>query len=235
MEYPKPVLVIGSLKDGYSFFEEFVRKGNEFIYRGVQSEAYFLTPSVGRIMGPDGNPLKVADEKRLLSSFRKRAYPFIKEHGQDDLTLLTIGQHHGLPTRLLDWTANPLMALYFAVEFDFSKEDKTKYSCLYILDIKHNKIQLQEQLKPFEISEVKRFIPYHWDTRITAQEGHFTIHNEPNEPWSGDGNLQRVFIHRSVRKDIKGLLDKFGVNASTVYPDLDGIAQYVKWLKSNGH
>lgn len=233
MEYPKPSITITSLQDVFSFLHEFVKKEYQYTYRGVGSEHHYLIPSVGRIRSVNNKVLTVDEEKKILESFRKRAFPFLKDMVHDLLTLLTIGQHHGLPTRLLDWTPNPLMALYFAVEFE---TDEQNQSCVYVLDVSKKQIRAEKEIKdPFNIIKVERFIPYHWDTRITAQAGQFTIHPNPAEPWDGDGNLKRVLISPKIRKEVKGLLDKFGINAATVYPDLDGVAKHVKWMKSNVH
>lgn len=149
------------------------------------------------------------------------------------MELLAIGQHHGLPTRFLDWTKNPLIAIYFAVEESFEDIDITEFSKIYIHKAL-SKVRLNSVFDPFEIDTVERFVPKHWDNRIIAQEGLFTVHNKPYEPWEPE-ELDSVLIHKDIRKAIKTTLNRFGINAGTVYPDLDGLTKHIKWVRSNIH
>src|SRR5438067_2937656 len=94
-----------------------VYDGDTVIFRGVRDSAFALVPKVGR---PElrlrGDLLET--EVELLRLFKQRALPYLKTIPRDDWEWLAIAQHHGLATRLLDWTRNPLVAAYFAVEGD---------------------------------------------------------------------------------------------------------------------
>jgi hypothetical protein len=229
------VMKIFTIDDFYIFLKTHTETSENLIYRGVKRDDFELTPSVGRIRRKDGSQLTSDDENRLLKVFKHRAFQFIKDYINDDLELLSIAQHHGLPTRLLDWTKNPLIAVYFAVEEAFKDEDllKTEFSCIYIHTPK-TKANLDSTFNPFEVDSVRRYIPKYWDARIIGQNGLFTVHNKPYEPWRPDG-LRKILIHYGIRKEIKITLNRFGINPSTIYPDLDGIAKHVKWLRSNEH
>ena len=117
------------------------------IYRGVSNVEYKLVTTLGRVN------LKQSDnfegvEKRTLRVFKERAIPFISTMPSNDWEWLALAQHHGLPTRLLDWARNPLVALYFSVRND-NNNDR---SAIYVLHQKgQNTIDIERHKKPFEM------------------------------------------------------------------------------------
>ncbi|MCX2482844.1 FRG domain-containing protein [Pedobacter sp. MR2016-24] len=229
------MMKLKTIDDFYDFLKTQTETTDNSIYRGVRNSTFNLTPSIGRLKDKNGQNLTVKEEKRLFDVFKHRAYPFIRDYKDDDLELLSIGQHHGLPTSLLDWSKNPLIATYFAVEEVFTKDDQklSDYSCVYIFK-PTGLVTLSETYDPFLIKNVRRYVPKHWDQRIIAQGGLFTIHNSPYEPWE-PADLKKIQIHKSLRNQIKTTLNRFGIHPGTVYPDLDGIAKHIKWLRSNEH
>ncbi len=225
---------ICSICDFYRFLEDYCQKPYKMIFRGVRSSKYKLIPSIGRIQRK-GQNVDVEEEKLSLKIFKHRSYPFTKEFHHDNLELLSIAQHHGMPTRLLDWTKNPLVSVYFAVEnpLDEAKLKLSEYSAVYVY--KTTRLaKLDSTFDPFRVQHVERFVPKHWNARITSQGGSFTVHPEPHKAWKPK-KLEIVKIHHCIRNPIKKILDKLGVNAGTIYPGLDGIAQHVKWLRSDNH
>jgi hypothetical protein len=83
---------------------------SSFAFRGVSENAWALETSLMRL----GGPIDLL-EKHLLRNFRKYAHSHIVD--RDSLWYwLTFAQHHGLPTRLLDWTYSPYVALHFATD-----------------------------------------------------------------------------------------------------------------------
>jgi len=83
----------------------------DFFFRGVSRAERELVPRVGR--HPEKcTPELVADaEIELIKKFKRRSRPFLPE-AVTEWELLAIMQHHGVPTRLLDWTRNPLVAFF---------------------------------------------------------------------------------------------------------------------------
>ena len=88
-----------------------------FAYRGVSVERYPLTNSLTRL----GTPYPTM-ERNLLKQFKKYAHRHIVER-DTEWHWLSIAQHHGLPTRLLDWTYSPLVALHFVTN-ELAEYDK---------------------------------------------------------------------------------------------------------------
>lgn len=109
-----------------------------YVFRGL-SQDYALEPSVNRLGHDD--PIKLRNiEHRLVDSFRKYA------HGHADAErsiwhLISLAQHHGLPTRLLDWTYSPFVAMHFAT---CSSAQMDKKGVIWCVD----RWQLQAWLPP---------------------------------------------------------------------------------------
>src|SRR4051812_49396847 len=81
------------------------------IFRGVAKSSYKLVPSLGRQASKTPEDL-LKFEYVLLLEFRRRALPYLKVVPSSDLDWTFLAQHYGIPTRLLDWTTNPLVAMY---------------------------------------------------------------------------------------------------------------------------
>src|SRR6478735_9007124 len=80
-----------------------------WVFRG-QSQGWSLKPSIGRI-----DPYRPETEVLILNEFKRAAPQFLDRAAlQNPWDLLAAAQHHGLPTRLIDWTTNALVAAYFA-------------------------------------------------------------------------------------------------------------------------
>jgi len=222
---------IASTKDVFAFLEECISAGENHLFRGVRKQSYQLLTSLGRHKTNKEIKFALNKEKLLLKLFKQKNYAFIKEHENDKLALLSIAQHHGLPTRLLDWSKNPLVGLYFAVKDDFSIHEAKEDSLLYIY-VPKVKVDLDEEFDPFDIKEVRRYIPKYWNPRIVSQMGVFTVHNKPNNIWESD-EVRSMPIAFDSRKDIKLALNKLGINQGALFPDLDGISEHIKWLRTN--
>ena len=87
-----------------------------WIFRGQRSASWGLVPGLYR-QWRDGSTEQAHHhqlEERLLFRFKLEARPYLTIEPDNDWEWLALAQHHGLPTRFLDWTRSPLVALYFA-------------------------------------------------------------------------------------------------------------------------
>lgn len=191
------------------------------IYRGVTDKEYQLVPKMGRI-AIDKTESRKKQEGRIFRRFQERAIPFLDFMPRNDWEWLATAQHYGLPTRLLDWTRNSLVALYFAVEHKTNGD-----SAVYVLK-GYEVLSTKIHKDPFDYSKVGKFVPHRINPRISAQLGVFTIHPNPEEPFLSD-DIDKLIIPNKMRRNLKQMLDAYGINRSSLFPDLDGLAQHIAW------
>lgn len=189
------------------------------IYRGMKDVRWELKPSVGRLYNYTLNL-----ERHMLDLFKTGARPYLNFEPKNEWEWISIAQHHGLPTRLLDWTKNPLVATYFAVE-----EHTEIDSVVYVLPAP-NIIPIQH-FEPLDYyGDQLVFLPEHLTRRIIAQQGQFTIHKSPNT--SFNGWFRKIIIPSKIRQKIRHILSNYGINRASLFPDLDGLASHIKWIKT---
>ena len=224
------------------FHEIVTQYGLQMIFRGVSRMSYKLVPKAGRDRYAE--TMTVAEEQRLLQAFQNDAMPFLNSVPQSQWEWWAIAQHHGLPTRFLDWTQNPLVAAYFAVEDCNGIEDCVVYACD---NTQFNSIiDLSDNPDPLGIEEIFLYNPPHITQRITAQRGLFTVHNNPSTPLAetsfpeetivaSNGTMayyavDTIVIKKEFKKEFKRILSLYGWNQATIYPGLDGITSHLDWL-----
>lgn len=261
----------------------------------LATAGYPLKPSIGRY--PHLQNLTFYDRERLerevLGVFSNHLLTYVHHLPRNDWESLAIAQHHGLPTRFMDWTTNPLVALYFAArETKLDDNDNPLNSAVYVLtsepvrlselncppdlavkpvpdlattpaaspsgyeefgvtdpvpggdavpatgavvpeaspadaaEAKHTDY-VQATVSPFEITENVIYDPPHVSPRIRAQDGVLLACHQPLSPLEENDYLEIIITHRA-HDDIRRRLDQYGVFDKQLFPDLDGIA---KWLK----
>jgi hypothetical protein len=172
--------------------ENYLLKKNKddlVIYRG-QSVDKYLFPKLGR---PDYNmPDRLGYEIKIINEFKRLSYPLLQNKSYTNWDILAIAQHQGLPTRLLDWTGNPLIALWFAL-FNQPKEPPVRVVWCY--SFKQSEIVNPKSGPPFSQQKTLVYQPKHIATRIVSQNGWFTSHyykkdnNNVSTPNKLDKNL----------------------------------------------
>lgn len=142
-------------------------------YRGVSDKLkHSLMPSIGR-----WENYSLQKEIDIFEHFKLRV-SLSTPKSYSDLEWLVLAQHHGLPTRLLDWTTNSLVAAFFAAS-DKSDLDGRIYA---IKDDGDSFEDLSKPISPFSIKRIKFIIPPVSSRRIELQKGLFSIHPIPNKP-----------------------------------------------------
>ena len=207
----------------------------DFLFRG-QKDDFPLIPKIARLKPKDD---LFTTEQSLLQEF-KRTNPLLLESQRplDDWDYLTIGQHFGLPTRLLDWSNNALTALWFAIWGNDQENENAADAVVWMLMADSEDFDIDiEKIHPFDIGETKIFRPRIIKQRINNQSGVFCIQSSEeikekvalNEADSFTKKLLKIKIPADKFQDIRTDLNTLGVNAFTIFPELEGLCAHLQW------
>jgi FRG domain len=230
--------------------EELARYRPTFAYRGRPDAAERLHTSLGRL-GPEAPAL----ETHILRAFRK--YAVADAVPRDTAwNWLALGQHHGLPTRLLDWTFSPYVALHFVTSaLDHADRD----GAVWCIDYTGAHGELPDELRAVlahegadvfttemldevtpSIGDIERlgdfllFVePPSFDDRIVNQYALFSllsrVETSPDDWVAAHPELaRRIVVPAELKWEVRDKLDLANVTERVLFPGLDGLS---RWLR----
>jgi FRG domain len=231
---PKPSKEIKSLPEYLEYLLKHCECNDDALFRG-QSRDYPLLPKIARLK-PRGDATHLEIEKKMLALIVRKSNSHLETLPTRDMDWLAVAQHHGMATRLLDWSCNPLTALWFAVESPAKPEMANAVVWIFFPSAK-DFVKNVQSFKPLEIKATKVFAPNYLNRRIAAQQGWFTVHAiredgkflplERNTAYKK--RLTKICIPATKFSSIRADLDRCGINAETVFNDFDGLCKDAQW------
>lgn len=205
------------------------------LYRGHREFDWELLPKILRTEHRKTEGV-IQTENKLLKEFKKIGCYTEKILNKAPISWddISLAQHHGLPTRLLDWSTNPLVALWFAFQEELNN---TGFRVVWGI-VPENYLFVDEEKTPFDQTATKIYRPNHITSRITNQNGWFTVHKisemgDISEALENDSEhistLAKFILPNNLRSNILKILDTLGVNQYSLFQDLEGLSKYLEW------
>jgi len=236
----------------HSWNESIGRFRSSYAYRGTWNKTYDLSTSITRI-GPDYEKL----EQHLLRNFRKYAHGNVPQ-GDTLWNWLALAQHHGLPTRLLDWSYSPYVALHFATQNLNNYDDDGVVWCFnyvksteYLPSLLKSAIEEEgsnvftpevlepicpnfKSLKSFQEEPFVLFLePPSIDARIVQQYALFSMMSDVKADLTSwlqqhPDLYFRIIIPASLKWEVRDKLDQANITERVLFPGLAGLSQWLK-------
>lgn len=229
---------------------------NSFLFRGMSNNEYQLLPGVFRKNASEKAIYTTyAKEMVLLKFFIQEASAYLTIPSNDYVRWAEYAQHFGVPTRFLDWSSNPLVALYFCC-----KNNPDAHGTVWVLNWEnYERITVPKQnlshTSKDRITCVKELLeeksdldypiiytPSYVDSRMSAQGSYFMVWGRKQDPLdklilesiansielNKNTCLWQFSVPANNKKKILRSLDNIGINEKTLFPGLDGIGRYIE-------
>jgi hypothetical protein len=230
---------------------------NQWVFRGMSDSTHQLKSSLERELerNPSWKDRSADAERIMIREYKRRAHHYTRDTpGPDeDIEWLAMMRHYGAPTRLLDWTKSPFVALFFAVHGAVSGDGDP---AVWILNIRNcSKVAcrtIEEQLKPersiqegdlFDICQKQAFDivfpiePFRMNERLAIQQGLLlypgNIQKSFDDNLSGGvgmDDLVKLIISRDLIPEVMLHLHMVNISNSTLFPGIDGFSVSMREL-----
>lgn len=219
-----------------------VERGGPHFFRGQEWQGWGLVPALGRMKCADVDE-RYAREARLFTDFNIRAGNLLNDE-DDAWRIAFLMQHHGLPTRLLDWSASFAIALHFAMRHACEGD-----AVVWVLDVgKLNRAvgggealllhdAFDGDYEEYFITRTKEcpfpvvgLAPSRSSPRLQQQRGFFTLHRDLEQPLdvTHSRTLKKFVIPSALFDEARAFLRLSGVNEFSLFPDFDGLARHLR-------
>ena len=242
-----------------SWDQGIARFRSPYVFRGLPDANFELQTSLNRLGGSYAGL-----ERHLLRNFNKYGHDNFGNTGSI-WHWLTIAQHHGLPTRLLDWTYSPFVGMHFATaDISFAEQDgaiwrvnyhdsfnqlpKKLQTCLesaggnvFTVEMLNSLVQ---NLDAFDlISKDEFFIffePPSIDARIVNQHALFSIASNAQASMlsllkSSNVGWEKIILPAEIKWEVRDKLDQANITERVLFPGLEGLSAWLKRHYSPRH
>lgn len=231
------------------------RRRDTGIYHGAGMADRPLLTSLDRLGGTDPPHTKTHLEEHILRNFARYSRPHLPSQSTNEWELLVVAQHHGVPTRLLDWSYSPMVAAHFATcaadagmcdraiwRLDWQRVHRAfNLPCLALLINDLLTLFEQQSFTPWSLFEHQTpefacmIEPPSVDQRLVAQAAMFTLCSETSESFDsflsrrglGDA-LTKFIVPADAVGHLRDQLDLVGVDERRLFPGLEGVATAIR-------
>ena len=254
--YIKDVNEALSILKNEQYHDGIKRFRSNYLYRGLLKESYHLKTTLAR----NCKDKQYDIEKSILRNFAKYATIIDPRIDNSIWNQMMIGQHHGLPTRLLDWTYSPIIGLHFALStknLDVLEDENCVLWAIDIIEInnllpkKYYDELVAESAYLFTVDMINRCVnnindydkdmgnrsfvliePPSIDQRIVNQYSYFSIIPsgiDDIETFLNNytNNSIKYIISKSIKWQLRDMLDNMNINERIMYPGLDGLSDWL--------
>lgn len=237
------ILQVDELKQFIEIVETRFDARYDHLFRG-QSRDLRLVPSIARTV-TKYNHLLVA-EQDMLDEFKRGSALHLRVHPTCLWDWLALGQHYGLPTRLLDWSQNPLAALWFAVRWP--PTSPRDVGVVWALSPTEEDYASEARKNTFPSDRPWIFAPTHVSERMPAQGAWCTVHASRRGASGPDprqifdpleeserfrNKLLKIAIPAVKFAHFRFHLARCGAHAASALPGLDGLCEHIRWRAFN--